>query len=192
MAANPYPRKLAAALLGLALCCALGAATAQAKTVSVSGTQTVVDENAGTYRMHGDLVGGWKITSFKELATAPLYQGKGTERFRGCLDRGHDGGCAGDPKGKLFLRFRYWALFGSDDSLRAAALASDRQRDRCVRRRPRLLPDARCADGHGRRDDVRRTDPDERANRRHGLAAELRLVEAPKKVVNIEGVVPGG
>lgn len=121
MAGIPHSRTLAATLPGLALCCALTAASAQAKVISVSGTETVVDEQAGTYRMHGDLVGGWKITSFKEVATSPLYQGKGTERFRGCLDRGHDGGCAGDPKGTLRLRFRYWALFGSGDALRAGA-----------------------------------------------------------------------
>jgi hypothetical protein len=121
VAGIPYSRTLAAALLGLALCCALTAANAQARVISVSGTETVVDEQAGTYRMHGDLVGGWKITSFKEIATSPLYQGTGTERFRGCLDRGHDGRCAGDPKGTLRLRFRYWALFGPGDALRAGA-----------------------------------------------------------------------
>lgn len=121
MAANQRARALAAALLALAICCAVTAASAQAKVVSVSGTQTVVDEEAGTFRMHGDLVGGWTITSFKELATSPLYQAKGTERFRGCLDRGHDGGCAGDPAGTLRLRFRYWALFGPGDALRAGA-----------------------------------------------------------------------
>jgi hypothetical protein len=121
MAAQHHSRTLATALLGLAICCALTAASAQAKVVSVSGTQTVVDEEAGTYRMEGDLVGGWKITSFKELATSPLYQAKGTEAFRGCIDRGHDGSCTGDPSGKLRLRFRYWALFASDESLRAGA-----------------------------------------------------------------------
>lgn len=121
MAAQHHSRTLATALLGLAICCALTAASAQAKVVSVSGTQTVVDEEAGTYRMEGDLVGGWRITSFKELATSPLYQAKGTEAFRGCLDRGRDGGCSGDPSGKLRLRFRYWALFASDESLRAGA-----------------------------------------------------------------------
>ena len=121
MAAQHHPRTLAAVLLGLAICCALTAASAQAKVISVSGTQTVVDEDAGTFRMHGDLVGGWRITSFKELATSPLYQAKGTEAFRGCIDRGHDGGCAGDPSGRLRLRFRYWALFGTGDALRAGA-----------------------------------------------------------------------
>ena len=121
MAGIPHLRSLSTALLGMALCCSLVAANAHAKSISVSGTQTIVDEEAGTFRMHGDLVGGWRITSFKELATSPLYQAKGTERFRGCLDRGHDGGCAGDPRGTLRFTFRYWALFGTDESLRAGA-----------------------------------------------------------------------
>ena len=63
----------------------------------MSGTQTVIDEEAGTFAMHGDLVGVWRITSFKELATTPLFQAKGTERFRGCIDEGHDGSCSGRP-----------------------------------------------------------------------------------------------
>ena len=121
MAANQHPRTLAAALLGLALICSLSAAGAQARSVSVSGTQTVIDEEAGTFAMHGDLVGVWRITSFKELATTPLFQAKGTERFRGCIDEGHDGSCSGDPSGRLRLRFRYWALFGADEALRAGA-----------------------------------------------------------------------
>lgn len=121
MAAHHHPRALAAVLLGLALCCALTASSADAKSISVSGTQTVLDENAGTYRMHGDLVGMWKTTSFKEVATTPVYRAKGTESFRGCIDRGHDGACAGDPSGTLRMKFRYWALFGADDSLRGGA-----------------------------------------------------------------------
>ena len=119
MAANQAVRTVAAVLLGLALCCALTAASAQAR--SVSGTQTVVDENAGTYRMHGDLVGSWKITSFKEIAATPVYRAKGTEKFRGCLDRGHDGACSGDPSGTLRMKFRYWALFGPGDALLGGA-----------------------------------------------------------------------
>jgi hypothetical protein len=121
MAANQRMRTLVTALLGLALCCALTAASAQAKNVSVSGTQVVVDEENGIFEMQGDLVGSWTITSFKELATSPLYQAKGTERFRGCLDRGHDGDCSGDPSGTLRMKFRYWAAFGEGDALLAGA-----------------------------------------------------------------------
>jgi hypothetical protein len=114
-------RRTAIALAALAGCWAAAAGPADAKRYSVSGKQTVVDEQAGLYRMEGDLVGDWTITSFKELATEPLVQAKGTERFRGCIDRGHDGDCTGDPTGKLRLRFRYWALFGSDGALHAGA-----------------------------------------------------------------------
>jgi hypothetical protein len=119
MTAPAHPRRIAAALL--VAFCSLGAATADAKSVSVSGTQTVVDEEAGIFEMHGDLVGGWRITTFKELATSPLYQAKGTEKFRGCIDRDRDGACEGDPSGTLSFRFRYWALFGPDDALLAGA-----------------------------------------------------------------------
>jgi hypothetical protein len=115
MPAKHHMRTRGAALIGLAVCCSLGAGSAQAKSVSVSGTQTVVDEQAGIYRMQGDLVGRWRITSFKELATDPLTRARGTERFRGCLDRQHDGRCAGDPSGTLRLRFTYWAMFDSAD-----------------------------------------------------------------------------
>ena len=116
------PRVLAAALLALALCCALTAASAQAKTVSVSGIQTVVDEENGIYKMEGDLVGDWRITAFKQLATEPLFQGKGREVFDGCLDKGHDGSCgSGDPSGKLRFVFRYWALFADDGSVLGGA-----------------------------------------------------------------------
>lgn len=121
MASNPFPRRLAAVLLAFALCCAVSAASAQAKLVSVSGTQTVVDEQNGIYEMHGDLVGSWRITSFKELATTPLVQARGRELFNGCLDKGHDGSCVGDPSGTLRFTFRYWALFAEDGSLRAGA-----------------------------------------------------------------------
>ena len=114
-------RRTATAVAALAGCWAAAAATADAKTVNVSGTQTVLNEQEGTARMHGDLVGIWRTTAIKVLANEPLIQAKGRERFRGCLDRGHDGHCAGDPSGKLFLRFRYWALFGSDGSLHAGA-----------------------------------------------------------------------
>jgi hypothetical protein len=111
----------AVALLIMCGCSAIAAGTAGAKSYSVSGTQTVVDEQAGTYRMAGDLVGAWKITAIKELATEPLLNATGRELFSGCIDRGHDGRCAGDPSGKLRFRFRYWALFAPDGSLRAGA-----------------------------------------------------------------------
>ena len=116
---HPHRILAVAVLLGVAFCCSLLVSSAQAR--SVSGTQTVIDEDAGTFRMHGDLVGVWTFTSFKELATTPVYRAKGAEKFRGCLDRGHDGGCAGDPTGTLRMKFRYWAMFGPGDALLAGA-----------------------------------------------------------------------
>src|SRR5262245_46833997 len=101
---NPHrSTALALAVAGAALAFAgqAGAAT----THVVSGSQTVVDENAGTYKMSGSLVGDWTQTSFTTLATSPLFRGKGTEVFSGCLDRARDGSCNGDPAGTLSFKF---------------------------------------------------------------------------------------
>ena len=87
-------------------------AAAPATTVKVSGTQTVVDEAAGTFKMAGSLVGDWATTSFHVLAKAPLYRARGTERFTGCLDTGRDGSCSGDPAGTVRFAFTYSAKFG--------------------------------------------------------------------------------
>jgi hypothetical protein len=114
-------RRTAAALAALVACSAALAGTAEAKRYPVSGTQTVVDEVAGKYRLAGDLVGAWRITKFKPLGTEPFLAARGREVFNGCLDRGHDGDCAGDPSGKLRLNFRYWALFAPGGALRAGA-----------------------------------------------------------------------
>jgi hypothetical protein len=87
------------------------AAPAGAATVPLSGTQTVVDENAGTFKMHGSLVGDWAITTFNVLDTSPRLHATGTEKFSGCLDRGRDGSCKGDPAGTLRFTIDYTALF---------------------------------------------------------------------------------
>jgi hypothetical protein len=106
------------ALALLAACClaALAAAApASAKPQVISGTQTVVDEEAGIYKMRGSLRGDWSVTSFEELGTEPYYHGRGTESFEGCFDRRRDRSCKGDPKGTLSFEFEYWALFASAD-----------------------------------------------------------------------------
>jgi hypothetical protein len=109
------PRSL---IVATAAALALAApAVAKTTTYPVSGKQTVVDEQAGTYKMSGGLIGDWSFTSFTELAKTPLYRAKGTEHFSGCLDRGRDGSCANDPTGTLDFGFRYWAQFGPDDAL---------------------------------------------------------------------------
>jgi hypothetical protein len=107
---------LPAVLTVTAVLLVAGSASA-ATTYRVSGEQTVVDEAAGTYEMHGALVGDWATTSFTEIATSPIYRGKGTELFSGCLDVKRDGKCKGDPSGTLNFRFRYWALFDAAGGL---------------------------------------------------------------------------
>ena len=106
---------LALAVAGAAL--AFAAPAGAATTYVVSGNQTTVDENAGTYKMSGSLVGDFNQTSFTTVATSPLFRGKGTELFTGCLDRGRDGSCSGDPAGTLRFRFRYVAQYTAASEL---------------------------------------------------------------------------
>ena len=105
---------LALAAAGAALAFA---AQAGAATYVVSGSQTVVDEDKGTYKMSGSLVGDFNQTSFTTVATSPLFRGKGTELFTGCLDRGRDGSCNGDPAGTLSFKFRYVAQYTAASEL---------------------------------------------------------------------------
>lgn len=109
--------KLALGVPILAVCAAalVLVAPATAGTYRVVGKQTVVDLEAGTYKMSGGLRGSWAITSFEELGTSPLYHASGTEQFRGCLDRRRDRSCKRDPSGTLSFTFEYWALFASAD-----------------------------------------------------------------------------
>ncbi len=77
------------------------AAGAAASVLHVRGTQTVIDENAGTFAMHGTLVGTWYTTSFVPSYDSPsLFAATGTEKFVGCVDANRDRHCGGsDPHG---------------------------------------------------------------------------------------------
>lgn len=90
-------------------------AAAPAGAISISGEQKAVNELAGKFKMKGDMLGKFKITAFHQIHTSPTYKAKGKEKFNGCIDRDRDRSCEGDPSGKLFLKFRYWAVFGGDD-----------------------------------------------------------------------------
>jgi hypothetical protein len=60
----------------------LAAEAAAAPVIHARGTQTVIDANAGTFAMHGTLVGKWYTTSFVPTYHSPtLFAAKGTERF---------------------------------------------------------------------------------------------------------------
>jgi len=117
-----------ATVLGTMIAASLMATAAAATTVSgeqfaVAGKQIEVNEKAGTAKMTGGLLGDWKITSFTETAQKPVFKGKGTESFSGCIDRKLDGSCAGDPSGTLKFKFRYWGKFGKGDSLELGTCA---------------------------------------------------------------------
>jgi hypothetical protein len=105
--------KLLTAIAVAAVAAISVAGSALAATYQVSGQQ-IADNAAGTkLHMTGGLVGDWRITSGKPLASKPLIRARGTERFVGCIDVARDGSCTGDPFGSLRLSFQYWAKPGS-------------------------------------------------------------------------------
>jgi hypothetical protein len=93
----------------------VAAPASAARTYPLSGKQIVVNADQGIYKMRGSLIGRWTITSFNEVADPTYFHATGTEEFKGCLDRRHDGSCKRDVSGTLSLTFEYWALFGSED-----------------------------------------------------------------------------
>lgn len=113
--------RVVAGVLGLGVTAALavavqaGAASVTGESIPVAGKQTPVAGKEDTLEMSGGLVGTWKITSFKQTATKPVFKARGTESFKGCLDRKLDGSCSGDPTGTLNFSFRYWGVFDSRD-----------------------------------------------------------------------------
>ena len=96
---------------------------ATANAMYVSGQQKLVNERAGKFKMKGDLLGKWKITKFKQTHNAPVFKGKGTEKFNGCIDLNGDRACDGDPSGVMKFRFRYWGSFNDDGSINLGACA---------------------------------------------------------------------
>jgi hypothetical protein len=105
---------------GLALLAALVVA-APAGATAISGHQVPV--NGARYKMKGDLLGKWKVTKFRRTDASPVFRGKGTERFNGCLDTDRDRSCDGNVTGKLFFKFRYWARFGDDGQIELGTCA---------------------------------------------------------------------
>jgi hypothetical protein len=107
-------------IAGLAALVALSsapAATAGGTTtpvsVDVAGTQTIVDEAAGTFAMHGSLVGTWQTTKFvPRYASSSKFVATGKEEFTGCIDANKNGACdEKDPTGTMKFTFMYWASF---------------------------------------------------------------------------------
>jgi hypothetical protein len=90
-----------------------GGTTATPVSVDVAGTQTIVDEAAGTFAMHGSLVGTWQTTKFvPRYASSSRFVATGKEEFTGCIDADKSGACdKKDPSGTLKFTFMYWASF---------------------------------------------------------------------------------
>ena len=92
----------------------LAAAAPAPKPIALKGTQTVVDESKGMFRMSGSLVGDWNVTAFKvEYGdTDGRFVGSGKELFKGCYDTDRSGACdSGEPSGTLRFTFVYWANY---------------------------------------------------------------------------------
>jgi hypothetical protein len=85
-------------------------------TVHVRGQQFPIPGTVD-YTMVGDLVGTWEYNAQDDPlhAATTLYAEAGTEIFRGCLDRNHDGKCGPrDRSGQMRTVFLYWASFKAD------------------------------------------------------------------------------
>jgi hypothetical protein len=79
-----------------------------ARTVHVRGTLTPVDVAQGTYDVHGDLVGRWTTPTFVPIyESVALSVAKGTEGFKGCLDRRRQNGQCGSRERSGDLRFEF-------------------------------------------------------------------------------------
>jgi hypothetical protein len=113
---------LIAVLAGLAMAAPSGAVHVSGEQFSVTGKQTPTG-NEEVFRMSGGLVGKWEITSFKTVAVKPVFRGKGTESFNGCIDVKGDGSCAGDPSGTMKFSFRYWAQLDQDGKVQLGTCA---------------------------------------------------------------------
>jgi hypothetical protein len=108
-------------IAGLAALAALSAAPGAASaggsgtpvSVDVAGTQTVIDEAAGTFAMHGSLVGTWYTTKFvPRYASSSQFVATGKELFVGCLDANANASCdSEEPAGNLKFTFMYWASY---------------------------------------------------------------------------------
>ncbi|MGH3138876.1 MAG: hypothetical protein ACRDQE_04010 [Gaiellales bacterium] len=105
--------RVLSAVVALVVAGTVIAAEASAAPIHARGTQTVIDETAGTFAMHGTLVGTWFTTSFVPTYDSPtLFAAKGTERFVGCVDTNRNKTCnASEPQGTMRFDFIYWANF---------------------------------------------------------------------------------
>lgn len=118
---RPVSRR-ASTVLALSSALVLVAAVS-ANAIPVAGHQKVVNEKAGKYKMKGDLIGKWKLTTFRIVDTKPVLRIKGTEKFNGCLDTSGDRSCEGEPTGVMYFKFRYWAQFDDDGQILLGACA---------------------------------------------------------------------
>jgi len=106
-------RLLGVCLFVTTIATVVAAPTSAATVIQVAGTQTIVDESAGAYEMHGSLVGKWNITAFVPRYESPSQLvATGKEKFVGCIDTSKNGACEPvEPAGTMSFTFVYWATF---------------------------------------------------------------------------------
>jgi hypothetical protein len=110
----------AALLCGLACVAVVSAATAASGGPYVLRGQSItIDEEQGTSRTTGSLLGMWQTTSFQTIAEGLTqtgdyqYAGAGTEVFTGCHDRNANKKCEAAEKGTLRFTFAYWGTYNA-------------------------------------------------------------------------------
>jgi hypothetical protein len=115
---RPITRRLLACLVLIGGVATLGASSASAATVQVSGVQTPVssgrcfDPSAlASYTMQGTLIGCWYLDTFNPKYQPTTLQATGTEHFVGCVDTDGDASCGGDPQGSLYFSMKFTAKF---------------------------------------------------------------------------------
>ena len=81
------------------------------RTVHVRGHFIPIDD-AGTYRITGDLMGTWyTLTADTYYQSDAMIIQKGVERFEGCFDLNRNRRCDRNRKGQLGADYIYWATF---------------------------------------------------------------------------------
>ena len=119
-----------------------------------------VDDEKGIYKMRGSLPATGRPRRSRSSPRRRSTTRRGTERFRGCLDRRRDRSCKGDPSGTLRFTFDYWALFDGTGLARLGRVPAPGHRaDGRLRRRAGRDRDGRHADAE-RRPHVLHRQPD--------------------------------
>ena len=108
-------RKIVAAALLCGVACAALVSAASAGAggpYPLRGNSITINDEKGTSRTDGSLIGNWQTMSFETIAAGgEQYAGAGTELFTGCHDRNGNKKCEPAEKGSLKFTFAYWGTY---------------------------------------------------------------------------------